>query len=199
MTLIGFNPTNHPQQVGKRGASDTVDERITPQWLFDEYNAFYQFTLDVAANAANAKCAKFYDLGSDGLAASWRGERVWCNPPYSNIKAWVEKAWRECKSGDCFVAMLLPANRTEQKWWQELVEPHRDLPNGHVQVRFLPRRINFGVPGNEGAKFNSSPPFGLCLLTIASEGYYDRSWAVQDVPDQRAEQIAAVASKYKDI
>ena len=31
MTLVGFAPTNHPQQVGKRGASDTVDERITPQ------------------------------------------------------------------------------------------------------------------------------------------------------------------------
>lgn len=174
MTLIGFTPTNHPQQVGKRGASDTVDERITPQWLFDQFNAQHRFTLDAAANASNAKCAKFYDLTSDGLSHSWRGERVWCNPPYSNIRAWVEKAWAECRGGDCFVALLLPANRTEQKWWQELVEPHRE--GGYCSVRFLPRRINFGVPGNEGAKFNSSPPFGLCLLTIQSEDYWAPVW-----------------------
>ncbi len=171
MTLIGFSPTNHPQQVGKRGASDTVDERITPQWLFDELNAQYGFTLDAAANASNTKCAKFFDLGTDGLSQSWQGEAVWCNPPYSDIPGWVEKAWAEINRGNCFVAMLLPANRTEQKWWQELVEPHRDQPSGWVRVRFLPKRINFGVPGNEGAKFNSSPPFGICVLTMASQDY----------------------------
>jgi hypothetical protein len=62
------------------------------------------------------------------------------------------------------VVLLLPANRTEQGWWQEHIEPIRDRIYGPI-VRFLPRRINFGIPGNEGAKFNSSPPFGLCVIT----------------------------------
>jgi phage N-6-adenine-methyltransferase len=167
MSLVQFKITNHPQQVAKRGASDTVDERITPDWLFQQFDALHRFTVDVAANASNTKCAKFYDLESDGLSQSWAGERVWCNPPYSNIRGWVEKAWASCREGSCLVAMLLPANRTEQKWWQELVEPYRGTVACDVQ--FLPRRINFGVPGNEAAKFNSSPPFGLCLLTIRSQ------------------------------
>lgn len=166
MTLIGFSPTNHPQQVGKRGASDTVDERITPQWLFDELDAERYFTIDVAANASNAKCERFYDLGSDGLSQSWDGERVWCNPPYSNIAAWVSKAVREVREKPCCVTLLLPANRTEQKWWQEHIEPWRDKGDGLVSVRFLPRRINFGVPGNPEGKFNSSPPFGLCVVNL---------------------------------
>jgi len=161
MTLARFKITNHPQQVGKRGASDTVDERITPQWLFDELNAAHHFTVDVAANATNAKCARFYDLASDGLRQSWAGEAVWCNPPYSAIPAWVAKARNELAQ----TVMLLPANRTEQRWWHEHIEPFRDRGAG-VSVRFLPRRLNFGVPGNEAGKFHSSPPFGLCLVTF---------------------------------
>lgn len=166
MTLIGVKPVNHPQQVGKRGASDTVDERITPQWLFDELNARHHFTIDVAANGYNTKREAHFDIVTDGLAQSWAGHRVWCNPPYSNIAAWVEKARREVASGCIVVVMLLPANRTEQRWWHEHIEPFRDKPGSGVSVRFLPRRINFGVPGNEGGKFNSSPPFGLCVVTF---------------------------------
>jgi len=162
MTLVSFRAANHPQQVGKRGASDTVDERITPQWLFDELNAAHHFTVDVAANATNAKCARFYTLETDGLAQSWAGEVVWCNPPYSSIAPWVAKAGAE----DAVTVMLLPANRTEQRWWQEHIEPRRDRGAG-LSVRFLPRRINFGIPGNEGARFNSSSPFGICVVTFS--------------------------------
>lgn len=170
MTLIGFAPTNHPQQVGRRGASDTVDERITPQWLFDELDAKHRFTVDVAANASNAKCERFYDLATDGLKQSWLRERVWCNPPYSSIRAWVEKARDEIEYGCALVVMLLPANRTEQRWWQDLIEPERDSVGWpDITTRFLARRINFGVPGNEGAKFNSSPPFGLVVVTFRGQ------------------------------
>jgi phage N-6-adenine-methyltransferase len=168
MSLVGFNITNHPQQVAKRGASDTVDERITPQWLFAEYDLMYHFTIDAAANGTNTKCDRFHSLQTDGLAQSWAGERVWCNPPYSNIKAWVAKAYKETLEGSCeLVVMLLPANRTEQAWWQTFIEPMRDAPDHtFIRTRFLAKRINFGVPGNEGAKFNSSPPFGLVVVTF---------------------------------
>lgn len=168
MALAGFKITNHPQQVAKRGASDTVDERITPDWLFDGQDALHDFTVDVAANAKNAKCDAFYDLANNGLTHSWAGERVWCNPPYSDIRPWVEKALAETAAGCPVVVMLLPANRTEQRWWQHLVEPIRDRGDGRLSVVFIARRFSFGVPGNEAAKFNSSPPFGCCLLTFGA-------------------------------
>lgn len=165
MSLIGFKPTNHPQQVGKRGASDRVDERITPGWLFDSYHARFGFTLDAAASASNKKCAAHFDLESDGLSQPWAPHRVWCNPPYSNLGAWVAKAHDEIRAGCPVVVMLLPANRTEQAWWQDHIEPYRDQPNGLVRTEFLRRRFNFGMPGNEAGKFNSSPPFG-CVAVV---------------------------------
>lgn len=167
MSLVGFKITNHPQQVAKRGAKDTVDERITPAWLFAQLNARFDFTLDVAANATNAKTAAFYDLESDGLSRPWAPHRVWCNPPYSNLGAWVAKAHAEIVAGCPVIVMLLPANRTEQVWWQDLVEPHRDQPGSIIRTEFIRRRFNFGVPGNESGKFHSSPPFGCVVLVFS--------------------------------
>lgn len=160
MSLVRFKITNHPQQVAKRGAKDSVDERITPLSLFHDLNMRFRFTLDVAATAENAKCVEFFDREKNGLIQSWAGHRVWCNPPYSDITPWVERAWDEGRMAEC-VVMLLPANRTEQKWWQKLVEPHRER---WVRTEFLPGRINFGVPGNEEGKWHSSAPFGCVLL-----------------------------------
>lgn len=159
MNLVRFKIENHPQQVAKRGAKDSVDERITPQSLFDRFNRLYRFTLDAAASAGNAKCESFHTLETNGLEQSWAGESVWCNPPYSNIRPWVEKAWEESKHTKSIV-MLLPANRTEQAWWQDLIEPRRHL----LRLEFLRGRINFGVPGNEEGKWHSSAPFGCVAL-----------------------------------
>jgi phage N-6-adenine-methyltransferase len=166
VSLVGFKITNHPQQVGKRGASDSVDERITPAKVFDPLNAEFGFTLDAAANARNAKVSQFFDLESNGLERSWGSHRVWCNPPYSDIRPWVEKAWWEQASGCPLIAMLLPANRCEQRWWQTWIEPYRD-GRGHapLETRFYRGRFNFGLPNNLEGKFNSSPPFG-CVLVI---------------------------------
>lgn len=60
-------------------------------------------------------------------------------------------------------AMIVPANRTEQPWWQRWVEPARD-DRGALRVEFLPGRIRFIRPGAAKAAPNERPPFGCCLL-----------------------------------
>lgn len=60
--------------------------------------------------------------------------------------------------------MLLPANRTEQQWWQLLVEPYRDRPGSPLTVRFLPGRMRFLKPGQTAVGPNQRPPFGCVLL-----------------------------------
>lgn len=100
MSLVGRPAENHPQQVGRRGALDKVDDRRTPRSLFDPLNEEFEFTLDVAASAENALTDRYYDLEVNGLAQSWGGERVWCNPPYSDLRPWVEKAQREIEHPD---------------------------------------------------------------------------------------------------
>ena len=139
---------------------DQVDDRWTPLNLWIPWNERFAFTLDVAASTENYLCDRYFTLEDDGLTQSWEGERVWCNPPYSDIPRWVEKAHESLAQA---VVMLLPANRTEQRWWQVLVEPYRDQGMG-LTTEFLPKRINFGSRDNLGAWSASSAPFGCCLL-----------------------------------
>jgi phage N-6-adenine-methyltransferase len=167
MSVVGYKARNHPQQVAERGARPDVDDRATAPEVFGPLDARFRFTVDVAASPANAKCARFYAEADDGLAQSWAGDRVWCNPPYSypNLPAWTAKAWQEWKAGGPdLIVMLVPANRTEQGFWQEYVEPYRDLPGSDLHVEFLPGRMRFLSPGQSEIGPDERPPFGCCLL-----------------------------------
>jgi phage N-6-adenine-methyltransferase len=168
MSLVSFKAQNHRQQVGRRGALDKVDDRRTPRSLFDPLDEEFGFTLDAAASAENALCDRFYTLEDDALTQRWQGI-VWCNPPYSNLAAWVAKAWDELAYdrgvGADVVVMLLPANRTEQGWWQDYIEPFRHA--GRVETRFLKGRLRFDTPDHDYTKQpkGNRPPFG-CVLVI---------------------------------
>jgi phage N-6-adenine-methyltransferase len=165
MAISGFKATNHPQQTAKRGAVDDVDDRGTdPDFVAALEVRFGEFDLDVAASPHNAKAPDFYTRADDGLGRSWYG-RVWCNPPYSDCGAWVRKAWSEWRSSRPeLIAMLLPANRVEQGWWQEHVEPYRDRPGSPLRVEFLRGRMRFERPDWTPGPKGDRPPFGCCLL-----------------------------------
>lgn len=192
MTLAGFRAKNHPQQTGKRGADDATDDRAITMADFEPLHARFRFTIDVAASATNARLPRYWTRESDALEQSWAGERVWCNPPYSHLERWVGKAWDEFGGlgGAPLIVMLLPANRTEQRWWQELIEPKRDRclqyrtgpfragPLGaaawqhsspSLTVEFLPGRMRFERPGAVIGPKGDRPPFGCCLA-IWSDG-----------------------------
>lgn len=165
MTLSGFKARNHPQQIGARGALDEVDDRGTePEFVRGLEARFGEpFTLDVAAAAHNAKCERYFSRADDGLTQSWADERVWCNPPYSNLGDWLGKAWAEWPTSRGIV-MLLPANRVEQKWWQQHVEPFRDRAGSPLHVEFLPGRMRFIRPSAVIGPKGDRPPFGCALL-----------------------------------
>jgi hypothetical protein len=171
MSLVAFKARNHPQQIAGHGRGDPDrDERYTPLSLIRPLHARWRFTVDAAGcdvAPASRLIGRHWSKSDNGLEQTWDGERVWCNPPYSNVPLWVEKAW----SSLAVVVMLLPANRTEQPWWQEVVEPHRDRPRSILRTQFLPRRIQFGTPESpEGKQWKSSPPFG-CVLLIWNDAW----------------------------
>lgn len=142
-----------------------IDNRATDPAYFDSLNRrFGGFTVDVAADERNRKAERYFDVRADGLTQPWAGERVWCNPPFSNLRPWVAKAWAEWGSEKPpeLIVMLLPANRTEQKWWQELVERRRDRQGSPLRTEFIPGRLRF-VAGDQ-IRSNERPPFGCCLL-----------------------------------
>ena len=176
--FLGYKPKNHPQQTRARGPgnlelferpslTDQTDDRRTPDDVFIPISdRFGGFTLDAAASEGSSKCGQFYTKAQNGLLHSWAGERVWCNPPYSDIGSWVQKAWTEREVAELIV-MLLPANRTEQAWWQDYVEPFRDRPGSGLSVEFLRGRLRFIMPGHAGVEPNQRPPFGCCLLIFS--------------------------------
>ncbi len=180
MSLVGRPALNHPQQTGKRGAIDAVDDRRTPRDLYGPLAQEFRFTLDAAASHVNALCDHFYDLANDGLAGTWEGHRVWCNPPYSACAAWVAKAVAE-SSGCPVIVMLLPANRTEQSWWQEHIEPGRR--NGSIEVRFLAGRLRFDTPaGTYSDPRGNRPPFGVCLVIFRAAAGADTEREAEPQP-----------------
>lgn len=163
MSHVGMVARNHPQQAVR----DSVDDRSTPNALWMPLMLEFGFTLDAAASKRNAKCARFYTRETDGLLHSWRGERVWCNPPFSRLEPWVAKAWFEMRAGCDLIVMLLPANRCEQRFWQQYVEPFRDgdpRDGIRLRTRFLPGRPKFIPPDRETPVPGGRPPFGCVLL-----------------------------------
>lgn len=163
MPLLGYHSSNHPQQTAKRGPKPEIDDRATAPEVFDPLNKRFRFTLDVAASPTNAKCNTYITLADDGLVQPWVG-RIWCNPPYSDIEPWIDKAWTEWEDGRPeVIAMLLPANRTEQGWWQDLIEPYRDGLGPDLKIEFLRGRMRFIRMGADTIGPNERPPFGCCL------------------------------------
>lgn len=75
-------------------------EWATPQWLFDELDAEFHFTLDPCSTDENAKCRKHYTVADNGLAKDWTGETVFCNPPYGRgVSDWVRKCYLHATGG----------------------------------------------------------------------------------------------------
>lgn len=166
MSLVGFRAKNHPQQA----TVDAVDDRRTPRSLFDPLHADYRFTIDVAASVENALLPRYYTREVDALSVAWYQHRVWCNPPYSKLEPWLAKAWESMWGGCGIVVMLLPANRSEQGWWQRHVEPYRDGKPARdgvtLETTFLPGRLRFDWPaGRVVPAKGDRPPFGCALLT----------------------------------
>lgn len=117
------------------------DVWATPRVVVDEWaRRVGPFVLDVSASVDNACAPRFYTERDDGLRQSWvedaAGGTIWCNPPYSDVNAWVAKAIREHVAG-ARIVMLLPS-RTDTRWFHELLEEPR------CSLHFLRRRLTFG-------------------------------------------------------
>jgi hypothetical protein len=175
----GFIPKNHPNAAKKRGVDDSIDDRETPPCVFEPLHAEFAFTLDAAASHQNHKCERYCTLEGTwrsipdeatpqllstetGLQRTWRGERIWNNPPFSLLRPWIEKAWDDSPDVAC---ILLPNNRQEQPFFQDLVEPFRDKAGSPLTTRFLRKRRPFLHMGQGiGNRTSKNPPFGLLLL-----------------------------------
>jgi site-specific DNA-methyltransferase (adenine-specific) len=118
------------------------DSRGTPPELYAALDAEFSFTLDPCPyDDSGTAGASLW--GKDGLAKDWRGHRVYCNPPYSDIGPWLAKH----READVTV-YLLPV-KTDLGWWHDFVMPHA------AEVRLFRGRLRF-VAMSGGAPFPSA-------------------------------------------
>ena len=117
--------------------SSNTNEWATPQAFFDELNKEFDFTLDPCATPQNAKCARYFTKEIDGLAQSWHGEVVFCNPPYGrDISKWVAKAYAETLSGGAKLIVLLIPARTDTAYFHDYIYKKHE-------IRFVRGRLHF--------------------------------------------------------
>lgn len=130
----------------------------TPPSLYQRLDAEFGFRLDAACDtgsilAPEGLCA---DLGRSGLLEPWDiyGGAVWCNPPYSRIRPWMEQALRAGRNVP--VVLLVPAD-TSTRWWYECVA--RDA----AEVRFLVGRVRFVSADGSKARHTLSTPSAIVV------------------------------------
>ncbi|WP_210506804.1 phage N-6-adenine-methyltransferase [Pantoea ananatis] len=108
------------------------DSWMTPPEVFAVSDAEFSFAGDAAASDSNRLHENYLTERQDSLSTDWMAYfgsgTVWCNPPYSDISPWVEKANNEAKNGVGTV-MLLPVDTSVG--WFKLARSHC------TEVRFI--------------------------------------------------------------
>lgn len=144
--------------------SSKSNEWHTPDWLFKQLDAEFQFDLDAAATAENKKCSLCFTQEDNALDQDWSrvANSVFCNPPYGRlIGKFVQKAYEESLKG-IRVVLLIPA-RPDTKWW------HAYCAKG--EVRFIKGRLKFVNPTfpsyRKDGQFEISPaPFPSAIVVF---------------------------------
>lgn len=128
--------------MNKALLSHKRDDWKTPKKIYDEFTRRLGFHDPCPPNPKE-----------DGLTAEWKFKNF-VNPPYSQIKKWVDKAIEEHKKGK-IVILLLPS-RTDTQWFKKLYEYGAIF---HFQVG----RLKFDDK-------NQNAPFPSVFITLLGAG-----------------------------
>ena len=140
----------------------------TPWWFIASLEDFtcLEVELDVCCSAKTAKADKFYSgsYGKNGLKEGWK-KINYCNPPYSDITPWINKARDEAIMGS-ITLMLIPDK--PEVGYSRLARQHADT------VIHMPFRLNFLRP--DGSEFldkagkKQGPKFPVCVYIFTPQG-----------------------------
>mgnify|MGYP004417313964 CR=1 FL=1 len=125
--------------------SSASDHWSTPKDVYDALDKEFNFNDD--------PCPLGW-VGASGLEREW-GDRVFVNPPYSEIKKWVEYAYWQANDPltkkKRVIVMLIPS-RTDTRWFHDYVMKA-------TEIRFIRGRLKFG-----GSK--NSAPFPSAIVVF---------------------------------
>ncbi|BBJ91974.1 hypothetical protein ECGSH8M2_025110 [Escherichia coli] len=127
----------------------------TPFLIFRNLHREFSFSLDGAATEHDTLLPRFTD---DIHNQSWDGERVFCNPPYSDTKTFLAKA------SEADLAVFLIPYRPHTTYWLRHI-----YSNNHChEIRILHRAVKYLPPaGHNGLVIRS--PFASAIVIFKSE------------------------------
>ncbi len=146
---------------------------MTPKFVFDYYDRRFNFTCDFAASHENALCEHYFsepdDNGEGGALGCSPDDgcldgsvAVWCNPPYSNIKPWVQKCYTMAEATGKVFVMLIPAD-TSVKWFKLAFEHCTECHFISGRLSFINEETKQPVNGNNKGSvvfvFDPQSPF----------------------------------------
>jgi len=142
----------------------------TPWWfiesLEDYTNLKIQLDVCCATNTAKAKNFLALELDLDGLETSWQKVN-YCNPPYSDITPWIEKAHEESVLLSNTTLMLIPDK--PEVGYTRLARQYADT------VIHMPFRLGFLRP--DGSEFldkngkKQGSKFPVCIYIFTPQGF----------------------------
>lgn len=144
----------------------------TPQALFDELRKEFVFAIDACADENNAKCDLYYSKDNSCLDVEyWQGWRdypycVFMNPPYSNPRPFIEKAWEQSQY---MVVVCLVKVDPSTRWWATFWDYDMHRPKPGCEVRFLPKRVKFVPPSGVNGKHGPTFPSAVVVMDRRNE------------------------------
>ncbi|EIG7612862.1 DNA methylase [Escherichia coli] len=131
------------------------DDWRTPYRLFRNLHREFSFSMDGAATEHDALLPRFTD---DIHNQSWVGERVFVNPPYSDIPSFLIKA------SEADLAVFLIPHRANTSYWLRHI-----YSNNHChEIRILHRAVKYLPPaGHNGLVVRA--PFPAALVVFKKE------------------------------
>ncbi|EMV5190519.1 DNA methylase [Escherichia coli] len=127
----------------------------TPSLIFRNLHREFSFSLDGAATEHDTLLPRFTD---DIHNQSWVGERVFVNPPYSDIPSFLIKA------SEADLAVFLIPHRANTSYWLRYI-----YSNNHChEIRILHRAVKYLPPaGHNGLTIRS--PFPSAVVVFKTE------------------------------
>jgi site-specific DNA-methyltransferase (adenine-specific) len=118
----------------------------TPPEFWEELDEEFHFQLDAAASEHNHLTEKYLSSAEDALADGTRWIipeenvlRVYCNPGFSDMGLWLEKAEFEVAQSPSAIVCVLGLCAPSTGWWE-------DALNRVSEIRLLAPRVQFEPP-----------------------------------------------------
>ena len=118
-------------------------EKSSDEWWLPQHEAYKlqdQFHLDIGLDVACKlknclfRRGLYHDKGYDALTDDWIFDKptdVWCNPPLSQTKAFVNRAFEQWLKLNINILMLIPTGVISRKYfrniWYDYVVPHNGI------------------------------------------------------------------------